>query len=111
MPEETSTNAAAAATEHREEASRLPAEKQLIFSVVDAFLHKMTFYDEQVEALLVDTLNGEARLTEGILLNFQEIFNDIFFYYPNGLKDRSVWEARDTSRFIAHWYEYDAMRK
>ena len=41
---------------------------------------------------------------------FQEIFNDIFFEYPNGLGDRSVKEPRDAKKFIRNWYVYDAMR-
>jgi hypothetical protein len=50
--------------------------------------------------LLVAALNDETCLTPSIYLHVQEIFSQIFFYYPNGLKDRSVWDPRDTSQYI-----------
>ena len=40
----------------------------------------------------------------------EEVLSPIFFYYPNGLKDRSVWEPRDTSKYIGEWYKLAAMR-
>lgn len=54
--------AAAAATEHSEETTSLPAEKQLIYSIVNAFLNKMTFHHPQAEELLVAALNDETCL-------------------------------------------------
>ncbi len=44
----------------------------------------------------------------GMLL--EEVFSPIFFYYPNGFKDRSVWEPRDTRKYIGKWYKLAAMR-
>ena len=41
----------------------------------------------------------------------QEVFSAIFFHYPNGLKDRSVWQPRDTSKYICQWYELASMRR
>ena len=103
--------AAAAATEHSEETTSLPTEKQFIYSIVNAFLNKMTFHHPQAEELLVAALNNETCLTPSIYLHVQEIFSQIFFYYPNGLKDRSVWEPRDTSRYIRQWYQLASMRE
>ena len=40
----------------------------------------------------------------------EEVFSPIFFHYPNGLKDRSVWEPRDTNKYIRQWYELASMR-
>ena len=40
----------------------------------------------------------------------EEVFSRIFFHYPNGLKDRSVWEPRDTNKYIRQWYELASMR-
>ena len=42
--EEAAAAAAAAATEHSEETTNLPAEKQLICSIVNASLNKITFH-------------------------------------------------------------------
>jgi endonuclease/exonuclease/phosphatase family metal-dependent hydrolase len=103
--------AAAAATEHSEETTSLPAEKQLIYSIVNAFLNKMTFHHPQAEELLVAALNDETCLTPSICFHVQEVFSQIFFYYPNGLKDRSVWEPRDTSQYIRQWYQLASMRE
>ncbi len=103
--------AATAATEHSEETTSLPAEKQLIYSIVNAFLNKMTFHHPQAEELLVAALNDETCLTPSIYLHVQEVFSQIFFYYPNGLKDRSVWEPRETSQYIGQWYQLASMRE
>ena len=35
----------------------------------------------------------------------EEVFSPIFFHYPNGLEDRSVWRPRDTSQYIRNWRE------
>ena len=40
----------------------------------------------------------------------KEVFTPIFFHYPNGLKDRSVWEPRDTGKYIRQWHELAAWR-
>ena len=92
--------AATASTEHSEENTSLPVEKQMIYSIVNEFLNKMTFHHPQAEELLVEALNDEACLKPSIYLHVQEVFSQIFFYYPNGLKDRSVWEQRDTGQYI-----------
>ena len=67
--------AAAAATEHSEETTSLPAKKQLIYSIVNAFLNKMTFHHLQVEELLVGALNDETCLTPSICFHVQEVFS------------------------------------
>ena len=102
---------AAAATEHSEETTNLPAEKQLIYSIVNAFLDKITFHHPQAEELLMVALQDEMCLTPSIHLHVEEVFSPIFFHYPNGLKDRSVWEPRDTSQYIRQWYELASMRE
>ena len=98
------TTAAAAATEHSEETTSLPTEKQLCYSIVNAFFNNMTFHYAQAEELLVAALNDETCLIPSIFLHVQEVFSQIFFHYPHGLKDRSVWEARDASQYIRQWY-------
>ena len=56
-------------------------------------------------------LQDETRLTPSIHLRVEEVFSPIFFHYPNGLKDRSVWEPRDASQYIRQWYELASMRE
>ena len=98
-------------SEHSEQTTTLPNEKQLIYSIVNAFLNKMTFHYPQAEELLVVALNDEMCLTPSVQLHVQEVFSAIFFHYPNGLKDRSVWEPRDASRYIDQWYQLASMRE
>ena len=104
-------NTAAAATEHSEQTTTLPDEKQLIYSIVNAFLNKMTSHYPQAEELLVAALNDDMCLTLPVQLHVQEVFSAIFFHYPNGLQNRSVWEPRDTSRYIDQWYQLASMRE
>ena len=47
--EEAAAAAAAVATEHSEETTNLPAEKQLIYSIENAFLNNITFHYPQAE--------------------------------------------------------------
>ena len=107
----------AAATEHRQDAStpqlafqELPADKEMIYSIVNEILGKSTFNNPEAEEVLVATLQDEACLPRSMQLLLDEVFSPIFFHYPNGLKDRSVWEPRDTSKYIGEWYNYAAMR-
>ena len=109
-----------AGTEHREDAStrelasqelsELPADKMMIYSIVNEFLGKITFNNPKAEEMLVAAMNDESCLTPELHCRVQEMFCPIFFHYPNGLKDRSVWEPRDTSKYIRQWYELASMR-
>ena len=58
--------AAAVATEHSDQTTSLPDEKQLIYSIVNAFLNNMTFHYPQAEEVLVTALNDEACLSQSI---------------------------------------------
>ena len=65
---------------------QLPAEKQLIYSIVNAFLNNITFHHPQAEELLVAALKDETCLTPSIHLHVEEVFSPIFFHYPKWLK-------------------------
>ena len=114
---ETAAAAAAAATEHSQDAStpelsfqELPADKKMIYAIVNEFLGRITFNNPEAEELLVAALEDESCLTPAMRLRMEEVFCPIFFHYPNGLKDRSVWEPRDTKTYISQWYELASMR-
>ena len=51
--EEAATGAAAASTDHSEETTNLPAEKQAIYSIVNAFCNDITFHFPESENILV----------------------------------------------------------
>jgi len=38
------------------------------------------------------------------------VFSRIFFYYANGVNDRSGWQPQDTSKYIRQWSELASMR-
>ena len=89
--------AAAAATEHSQDASTpelasqaLPADKTMIYSIVNEFLGKITFSNPEAEELLVAPLNDESCLTPSMHWRLEDVFSPIFFHCPNGLQDRSV---------------------
>ena len=39
-----------------------------------------------------------------------DVFEPIFFHYPDGLKHRSVWQPRDTRKYIQQWQKLASMR-
>ena len=97
----------AAATEHRQDPStpqlasqELPADRGMIYSIVNEFLGNITFNSPEAEELLVAALKDESCLPPSMHLLLEEMFWPIFFDYPHGLKDRSVWQPRDTSKYI-----------
>ena len=53
----------------------------------------------------------ETCLPRAIHLRIEEVFAPIFFHYPNGTKDRSVWQPRDTSIYIRQWRELASKRE
>jgi len=114
---ETAAALPAAATEHRQDLSTpqlapqaLPTDKEMIYSIVNEFLGKITFNSPEAEELLVVALQDEFCLPPSVHELLEKVFSPIFFNYPNGLEDRSVWEPRDTGKYIGEWYKFAAMR-
>ena len=68
-----------------------PSDKKMIYSIVNEFLGNMTFYNPEAEALLHAALIDESSLPASMQGRLREVFSPIFFYFPKGLKDRSVW--------------------
>ena len=82
----------------------------MTYSIVNEFLGKITFNNPVAEELLVAALKDESCLTPSMHWRVEEVFSPIFFHYPKGSKDRSVWEPHDTSEYICQWYELASMR-
>ena len=78
----------------------LPADKQMIYAIVNEFLGKITFNNVEAEELQIAALRDEVCLTPEMHWRVQEVFCPIFFLFPKGLDDRSVWEPPDTSKYI-----------
>ena len=115
--EETAVAAAGSAADDSEEDSapelasqELSPEKKKVYSIVNEFLGNITFSNPEAEGLLQAALLAEACLPASMQMRLQDVFSPIFYYFPKGVKDRSVWEPRDTSRYIAAWYRLGSMR-
>jgi hypothetical protein len=76
----------------------------MIYAIVNELLGKITFNNPEAEELLLAALKDESCLTPEMHQCVEDMFSRIFFNYPTGLKDRSVWEPRDTSKYIRQWY-------
>ena len=46
-----------------------------------------------------------------MLVNIDEVFRPIFFYYPNGLHDRTRAEPRNPSQYITQWWDIAEWRQ
>ena len=52
----------------------------------------------------------EICLSPEMCERLQEVFSPVSLYFPNGLKNRSIWQHRDTGNYIAAWYRLAEMR-
>ena len=115
--EETDVAAAGSAAEDSEDddtqewaSQELSSEKKMVYSIVNEFLGNITFSIPEAEGLLQAALLAEACLPASMQMRLQDVFSPIFYYFPKGVKDRSVWEPRNTSQYIAEWYRLASMR-
>ena len=83
----------------------------MIYGIVNEFLGSVTFNNPTAEDVLIAALKDESRLTLAMCSRVEEVFSPIFFYYPNGLQDRSIWQPRDTKQYIEQWYKLASMRR
>ena len=71
----------------------------------------MTFSKPDAEELLLTVLEDGSVLAPPMEQRIEEVFSPIFFYYPKGLQDHSVWEPCDPGNFIRRWREIAALRE
>ena len=76
----------------------------MIFSIVNEFLGGVTFNSTEAEDLIRRCLQEEESLPLDMQERLEEAFSPIFFHYPNGLKDRTMWTPRDPGQYIRTWY-------
>ena len=88
----------------------VPADKMMIYSIVNEFLGKITFNNSAAEEMLIAALMHKTCLSPSVHLRVETVFSRIFFYYANGVNDRSGWQPRDTSKYIRQWSELASMR-
>ena len=80
--------------------------------IVNAFLDNVTLESTEAERLIKRVIlrTGEV-IRPDMLLNIDEVFRPIFFYYPNGLNDRTRGEPRNPSQYIREWRDIAAWRQ
>ena len=86
--------------------------QEMAYIIVNAFLDNVTFKSTEAEKLIKQVI---LRTSEGIQphmrANIDEVFLPIFFYYPNGLHDRTIAEPRNANQFIRQWYDIAEWRR
>ena len=86
--------------------------QEMAYVIVNAFLDNVTFKSTEAERLIKRVIlkTGEV-IQPNVLLNIDEVFRPIFFYYPNGLDDRTRGEPRNPSQYIRQWRDIAAWRQ
>ena len=86
--------------------------QEMAYVIVNAFLDNVTFESTEAERLIKRVIlkTGEV-IRPNMLLNIDEVFRPIFFYYPNGLDDRTRAEPRNASQYISQWRDIAAWRQ
>ena len=85
--------------------------QEMAYVIVNAFLEHVTLENTEVEKVIKQVIlkTGEV-IQKNMLLNVDEIFRPIFFYYPNGLGDRTRAEPRNPREYIAKWRDIAGWR-
>ena len=84
----------------------------MAYVIVNAFLDNVTFESTEAERLIKRVIlkTGEV-IRPNMLRNIDEVFLPIFFYYPNGLDDRTRGEPLNASWYIRQWQNIAAWRQ
>ena len=86
--------------------------QEMAYVIVNAFLDNVTFESTEAEILIKRVIlkTGEV-IRPNMFLNIDEVFRPIFFYYPNGLDDRTRGEPCNASQYIRQWRDIAAWRQ
>ena len=75
---------------------------QYPIAIVEAFLGPSA--DDEAEDVILDVVGCVNDWASGEdLKEIAEMFSPIFFYFPHGLKNRTVFEPRDAPSFVRAW--------
>ena len=87
-------------------------EQGMAYIIVNAFLDNVTFESTEAERLIKEIiLRTREVIPPHMLGHIDEVFRPIFFYYPNGLSDRTLSEPRNASQYIIRWREIAEWRQ
>ena len=81
----------------------LPEDKLLAYSIVNEFLGKVTYENPKAEGILLKVLDDASSWSEEQQSRIKEVFDPIFFHFPLGLGDRTVWNPREAAKYIRYW--------
>ena len=86
--------------------------QEIAYKIVNAFLDNVTFKSTDAEDLIKGVIlrTGEVARYD-MLLNVDEVFQPIFFHYPNGLRDKTRAEPRTPRRYIQQWRDIAEWRQ
>ena len=85
--------------------------QEMAYVIVNAFLNNVTFQSTEAETWIKRAiLNTGEGIRPDMLDYIDEVFRPIFFYYPNGLDDRTRAVPRNASQYISHWRDIAAWR-
>jgi hypothetical protein len=80
--------------------------QEMAYGIVNAFLDNVTFVSTEAEELIKEViLKTGAVIPPSMLHNIDEVFQPIFFYFPNGVEDRTRRKPRDPNEYIRQWRE------
>ena len=97
--------------EHEEPELKGP-EQEMAYAIVNAFLHDVTFEITEADTLIKQVMHKTGGVIRpNMLENIDEVFRPIFFYYPNGLDDRTRAVPRDPRQYISKWRDIAEWRK
>ena len=80
-------------------------EHEIAYVIVNAFLANVSFGSDEAEGQIMRIILATHEWPPDMLHDIDEVFRPIFFYYPNGLNDRTRAEPRDACQYIRQWRE------
>merc|ERR1712079_583130 len=80
--------------------------QEMLYVIVNAFLNNVTFESTEAERLIKGVIHRTCDS-----LNIDEVFQPIFFNYPNGLNDRTRAEPRNPRPYIKEWRDIASWRQ
>ena len=84
---------------------------ELPLRVVDAFFGNVCFESDIAEDINHEVFKEQNMQPAEQLRLLSDMFEPIFIYYPNGLNDRNVAQARDAAEYIKAWRELALFRR
>ena len=86
-------------------------QQELVYAIANAFLDDLALDHPAMESIMKEAIRDEEQWPADVLKNVEEVFRPIFFFFPNGTKDQTAWQHRDTPEYIRAWREISEYRE